>query len=204
MSMISVNDKINKLTVISERIFNKGSSYRKCTCECGGEKLIRETLLVDKKAKDCGCGYKKSHNPDTCKEDFLIDKGMNRRLRAINEHKKHVGKRYHGWVILSINEDPCDNNDKRTRYIRCKVRCVCGTIRENTINSIITGKSKSCGCEEYRNAHPINRSHRGDTIMRKGEARAVINEDDIAWMEGVKRMIAEKKRMREIMLKNNY
>lgn len=204
MSMISVNDKINKLTVISERIFNKGSSYRKCTCECGGEKLIRETLLVDKKAKDCGCGYKKSHHPDTCKEEFLIDKGMNRRLRAINEHKKHVGKRYHGWVILSINEDPCDNNDKRTRYIRCKVRCVCGTIRENTINSIITGKSKSCGCEEYRNAHPINRSNRGDTIMRKGEARAVINEDDIAWMEGVKRMIAEKKSMREIMLKNNY
>lgn len=204
MSMISVNDKINKLTVISERIFNKGSSYRKCTCECGGEKLIRETLLVDKKANDCGCGYKKSHHPDTCKEEFLIDKGMNRRLRAINEHKKHVGKRYHGWVILSINEDPCDNNDKRTRYIRCKVRCVCGTIRENTINSIITGKSKSCGCEEYRNAHPINRSHSGDTIMRKGEARAVINEDDIAWMDGVKRMIAEKKSMREIMLKNNY
>lgn len=54
-----------------------------------------------------------------------------------------------------------------------------------------------------RNAHPVNRSHRSDTIMRNGEARVVINEDDIAWMDGVKRVIAEKKRMREIMLKNN-
>jgi len=53
--LIHVGDKFGRLTVASPKLMHKGRSHRVCNCECGEERLARETHLKNGEVKSCGC-----------------------------------------------------------------------------------------------------------------------------------------------------
>ena len=49
-----VGQKFGKLTVLSVAFIKKHKFYN-CKCECGNEKVVRGSSLVEGKTKSCGC-----------------------------------------------------------------------------------------------------------------------------------------------------
>ena len=50
-----LGQRFGKLIVIGEPINTKGNSYSLCKCDCGDEKIIRNSRLKSGKTKSCGC-----------------------------------------------------------------------------------------------------------------------------------------------------
>lgn len=90
-----------------------------CRCDCGTEKDIRAQSLKAGTTKSCGC-YKANR--------------LNRDL---------TGQRFGRWVVLGRSDDKVYGNRKSRMY---SCICDCGTVRDVSENSLLTGKSTSCGC----------------------------------------------------------
>lgn len=109
-SEIKPGMKFNHWTVIKYSYTNSHRiKYFLCKCDCGVEREIRGTSLIQGTSKAC------------CKEcaDEII------------------GQRFGKWTVLKKDRS-------RPRYVWC--RCDCGTERSVYKSSLITGKTKSCGC----------------------------------------------------------
>lgn len=65
-------------------------------------------------------------------------KDKNRRIKSSPKSLEMVGKKYFRWTLLELI--PQYKNNK------FKVRCECGKEGIVAYSSLITGKSKSCGC----------------------------------------------------------
>lgn len=53
--------------------------------------------------------------------------------------RDHVGKTYNWLTIIEIYR-----NDKH--MLRCKCKCICGSIKDCELRCVISGRTKSCGC----------------------------------------------------------
>lgn len=53
-SKIKIGDRYGKLTVV-EQVENPGMSKWRCVCDCGTEKVVFGTNLVNGRTKSCGC-----------------------------------------------------------------------------------------------------------------------------------------------------
>lgn len=51
-----------------------------------------------------------------------------------------IGQRYGNWLVLG------EYRTEDRKYIRLKVQCDCGKVKDVDANSVKKGKSKSCGC----------------------------------------------------------
>nr|DAI89564.1 MAG TPA: hypothetical protein [Caudoviricetes sp.] len=122
--------KFNMLTVIgnapSRRQPSGGLERRVMVkCECGNEKDTAWKSVKRGRIKSCGC--------------LGIDK-----IDITTEDK------YGYWTVLEEAE-PYVTKDGKSRKV--KAQCVCGEIRDVSLNSLRQGHSNSCGCKiEYKGA----------------------------------------------------
>jgi hypothetical protein len=126
--------KFGKLTVEKRIINEMGTNTAKwlCNCECGGSKVIYESNLVSGKTKTCGCRTMPRNREDLTGMVFG-------RLTVKSSYKVVVGKDTI-WECLCI----CGNNIN-----------VCG-------NSLKSGNTKSCGCQDLE-----SKQERGIDIVGK-------------------------------------
>lgn len=73
---------------------------------------------------------------------------MNRRRRIFN------GKKFGRLTVLKDVQDRITPKGKTMRYVECL--CKCGTIKEISICSLLSGKTKSCGCYRKERIIQIN------------------------------------------------
>lgn len=99
---------------------NKGHTYWKCQCECDTIKIIRKDGLVNGSVISCGC-YK---NEQTTQRQF----------------KDLSNQQFDRWRVIS--HQGFDKNHSALWLCECE----CGTQREVAASSLISGKSRSCGC----------------------------------------------------------
>lgn len=105
-----------------------------CKCCCGTVRSVATRQLITGKSLSCGCF--RPNMPST-----------NRNL---------VGCHFGDWVVIS--RAPTEISEVSHRKIKMwKCRCSCGLIRSVAENSLVCGKSKSCGhlrSESVRKAEP--------------------------------------------------
>lgn len=122
-----IGTQINKWTVlefVDKQYSNKNHVHAKCRCECGTVRNVRLFKLLNNDCLDCGCGTKER-----------IHK------RIIEKYECLVGTTINEWTVLKII--PSDDKHKKT-FAMCQ--CSCGTVKEVTLEYLLHGKSKSCGC----------------------------------------------------------
>ncbi|MBO6164514.1 MAG: hypothetical protein J6N77_05635 [Lachnospiraceae bacterium] len=94
----------------------RGSVLWRCRCDCGNEILAEGYRIASGKVKSCGCSRREMKTKDLAGKRFG-------RLTAIRRLDKKRGSCYL-WLC----------------------RCDCGNEIEVTVNSLMTGNTKSCGC----------------------------------------------------------
>lgn len=116
-----LNKKFNKLKVI-ERIGSINNSVIwKCLCDCGNYTKVSTNSLNSGNTKSCGCFHKEITS-------LLLSKNL-------------IGLKFGKLTVIErlfIN-----NLSKNVKWL-CK--CDCGNEKIILSNSLISGKSKSCGC----------------------------------------------------------
>lgn len=104
----------------------KNYKYWICECDCGNVKSIQGSHLKSGSVSSCGCH----------RYDKLYINNANRVIKI----KK--GTRFGHWTV--IDEDKSLSKEKGKLYLICK--CDCGTIKSVKKDSLVEGKSSSCGC----------------------------------------------------------
>lgn len=130
---------------------SKNNHYAKNQYTGIGEEIIigkqynRWTVLDKVKSNSylckCSCFY---HTQKILSRSQILgnnDKGCKKCRLSIN----HVGETYEYLTILSINEEKSIH--KGRVYVNAK--CKCGDIRSYDQNSIIRGRTTSCGCKKH-------------------------------------------------------
>ena len=144
-SMIDLsNQRFGKLVALypTEKRARSGSIVWHCVCDCGEEKDIASTDLVQNKTHSCGkCGY-----------------------QAEMSSKNLLGQIFGRLTVI-------EKTDKRASSgsIIWKCQCECGNIIEVPTNALTSAHTMSCGClqskGEYNIAQLLNVSLR--TYFRK-------------------------------------
>lgn len=132
--------RLTILDIIKKQLYKNGkkngnSYFCKCKCDCGNEKIVQLSHILNKRGKvikSCGC-YSDEYN-------------KSRRMDCI------VGKKINGWTIL----EECESINGK-RYCIC--RCNCGKIKKEKLFNIIRGVSKSCGCLSIEKSKKICIKH---------------------------------------------
>lgn len=126
--------KVGKLTLV-ERLPNYKSkhTYYKCVCECGNECIVADHNLSKGHTQSCGC---------------------NTKIR-LNNRKDYTGVKFGRLIVKEMLYNYGINN--RTH---CKCICDCGNECIVDAGSLISGKTKSCGCLEKESRY--NRKHYKD------------------------------------------
>jgi hypothetical protein len=105
---------------LSERKDSKGRVYWDCICSCGKARTVITWSLTSGKTKSCGCFQK-----DVVKSA---------------DHRKNIAGQRFGKLIAT----------EYSRTINSKVywicRCDCGKTKEVMGSSLLSGRTKSCGC----------------------------------------------------------
>lgn len=119
--------RFERLTVVKEldRRIDGGIAWE-CMCDCGNTVVTNSKSLKNGNTKSCGCLQK--------------DKA---RINVIKNHPgrvDHTGKRFGRWTVLRVSPTPVGEN---TRWV-CK--CDCGTVTDVITQSLVNGRSTSCGC----------------------------------------------------------
>lgn len=118
--------RFGKLVII-EMLYNyqnKGSTYARCKCDCGNEKIILMSNIKKGLSKSCGCMEKESRH-----------------------HRKHnkdlLGKKYGKLTVIKQLEI---NSNGHMQWL---CRCDCGKERIVTTGLLTGQRIKSCGCDKY-------------------------------------------------------
>lgn len=117
--VIAEGDKFNRLTVIREANKRNKERFAEVICDCGVTKEVRFRHLRNGSITSCGC---------------------------VRKHR-HEGQKHGRWTILE--EIATRKTEKSGRDRRIVVaQCDCGVKRELLLESILQGKSTSCGCSK--------------------------------------------------------
>lgn len=90
-----------------------------CRCVCGTVRSVETRELINHKSQSCGCLHS-------------------------NLHRNLIGQKFGFWTVID-RALPIKNSARRWRAWKC--RCKCGTIKDVSEQSLLTGKSTSCGCK---------------------------------------------------------
>jgi hypothetical protein len=126
-----IGQRFGKLVVIeaSEERTKSGGMKWACKCDCGNTRIVSSRLLVTGVTISCGCYREK-------------------RKKAIRSNKKELtGQRFGRLLVLN------NTKDKNTHW---DCLCNCGNVVSVITNSLVSGKTISCGCfqkERISEAH---------------------------------------------------
>lgn len=125
-----------------------GGTVWLCQCDCGTIKEVWTSLLRTGHGKSCGCR-----------------KGE---LLAAAKRIDRTGQTFGHWTVLApLPYQMVGGTNKAFGICRCE----CGTIREMCIASLVSGRSKSCGCYKTE----VLRARRLDDRCRHGHERTPEN-----------------------------
>lgn len=122
-----VGQQFDKLTVIAFAGKKASHTLWQCKCECGNEKVILGTSLLNGRTKSCGC----------LRSDML-SKGR---------FKDLTGQRFGRLVALSFSH----MNERGSAMWQCL--CDCGKICIVNSYLLVAHKTKSCGCLKSMSTH---------------------------------------------------
>lgn len=123
--MISLENKIfGRLKVVKRSDYihpTKGRVYWDCVCSCGNLVTVRGDGLTKGDTLSCGCYHK--------------DK-----VSSITKRKSLEGKRF--YRLLVINYSYTNKNNQAVWLCRCD----CGNTKEISSGSLLSGRTRTCGC----------------------------------------------------------
>ena len=130
--IISIGERFNKLTVIEKLEDTYSKSGRKyenflCKCDCGNTTVVRKDSLIRGGVKSCGCLQRNREAKNTCELVKIGD--------VFGELR----------VIAYLNNAQSPTSKNRT-YRKVLCECSCGNLKEITLDSLLSGATKSCGC----------------------------------------------------------
>ena len=125
----------------------EGKKAWRCLCDCGNEKIVRDTDLKSGKVKTCG--YQ-------CPLRYTISG------RAIDETGKVYGR------LTVIKRIPPQKGDKRV-FWECK--CSCGNYKNVSAKDLRSGKTTSCSCLKSKRASELQ--FKDETNNRYGKLTVV-------------------------------
>lgn len=117
------NYQFGKLKVLHKTKSSKHGYYWLCQCNCGNKVEVLGSNLKNGNTKSCGCIKKNT----TIKNQF--------------QPKDITNQKFGEWIALYRTYKKTSTG---SYYWHCK--CSCGTERDVEIGSLLSGKSKSCGC----------------------------------------------------------
>lgn len=123
------NKTFGRLSPLERCQYGKSAgTYWACKCECGKYAIVRANHMKQGKIASCGC--------------FLIEDRKNRDLKWKPNHKDLSGKTF-GYLtaIDFIGTDTCNH-----AIWNCK--CSCGNYTNVTATHLLTGHTRSCGCNK--------------------------------------------------------
>lgn len=100
----------------------KAATVWRCRCECGEVKDIRASSLKSGDSKSCGC----------------------LKMDSLRKKRDLTGTTVGRWTVRGAAE-PTRSKAGRVVY-RWSCECTCGTTKDVAEQSLVTGKSTSCGC----------------------------------------------------------
>lgn len=116
------NQRFGNLVAIKRTKSSSHGYYWLCQCDCGQYKEILGSNLISQNTKSCGC--QRGKNPNS----YFLKKDLSNQQFGL-------------WSVLyPVNKQ----NSSGNYYWHCK--CRCGVEREVLAGSLLSGKSKSCGC----------------------------------------------------------
>jgi hypothetical protein len=118
-----IGKRVGRLLVVSasEKIGNR-LAWR-CLCSCGKEvQVLQQSLIKYSPTSSCGC------------------------LRGEANTKDLSGLKYGLWTVKTLSEKKKKSNGG-TYWLSV---CICGTEKEISSESLISGRSISCGCSRLR------------------------------------------------------
>ena len=140
------NQRFGKLTVIEradDYISPKGKheSCWKCKCDCGNMKTVRQSDLHSGRTKSCGI----------C---VSYIKELNRNKNIPNGHfRDYTNEKFGRWTVqYFVKKNSCGAS-----IWHCK--CDCGTEKDLTVTTLVSGYSKSCGCLRDETTSKLSTSH---------------------------------------------
>lgn len=122
-----IGQRFGRLTVIREATIEEKKNLKGvfwyCLCDCGKEKITRTACLRSGDTKSCGC-YNKERIAET-QHNKIIDM---------------TGQKYGSLTVLNYD----DSRPSTETAWWCQ--CDCGAIKSILRDSLVSGKTKSCGC----------------------------------------------------------
>lgn len=113
-----------------------------CRCDCGGERDIRAGTLHSGLSKSCGC----------------------LKTEVLRKKRDLAGQVVGRWTVLSPADDTFTKAGRRMYQWLCQ--CECGTVKAVSEQSLVRGKTQSCGCyrkERHRDS-AVYKDLSGDTF----------------------------------------
>ena len=160
---IPIGEKMNRLTAIADLGLRQEPACRNrwllCRCDCGAEIEVSMNNFKSGNTRSCGC---------------LNREVMQARARKNAENNRKydvpdlIGKTYRGGVVLSDGAPYFYHNRKIPRV---KTRCHCGTEYETGLYPLVSGHTKSCGCQQRKAAAEATRK----AMTRHGETKTSLH-----------------------------
>lgn len=151
-----VGKKFNMLTVIEDL----GKNKVLCKCDCGNEKILAKSTVINGGTKSCGCLRRNKilSSRESAKKKMIVS---------------YVGKKFNNLTII-----------KEIGNGRVIAKCDCGNVIEAKKYNIILGQKKYCGDKECSHKptkqKPINNIN--DLIGKKFNNLTVLEE--ITFIDG--------------------
>lgn len=120
------------------RTYRSGFSVRQwlCRCSCGTEKPVLASSLRQGKSRSCGC---------------LRQSNPNRASQAVDRTGSVFGR-----LEVTGRDDDWIEEGGRVR-IRWKCRCQCGNEVSVSLDNLLGGRTRSCGCARKHDWHEARR-----------------------------------------------
>lgn len=113
--------RFGRWTVLGFDCNKNKKNYWKCKCDCGTERSVVGSHLVNQNSKSCGC--------------------LSREITAQRSRKDITGQKF-GRLTALYSTNTKTNNGKYIWHCQCD----CGNVVNVPIDALTTGNKKSCGC----------------------------------------------------------
>ncbi len=177
-----------------------GNTRWLCQCDCGKQKTVLGSMLVSGHTKSCGCNQHSRIAQDLTGQKFgrltvlsRADNDQNGNTRwlcqcdcgkqktvlgssLVSGHTKSCGCNQHSRIAQDLTGQKfgrltvlsqADNQNGRSRWL---CQCECGKQKTILTSSLISGNTKSCGCQ--------SKTHRKDLTGQKFGRLTVISQAD--------------------------
>lgn len=137
----------------------KGAIMWSCRCDCGVIRDVHSKVLKDGTSQSCGC----------------------LKIEKLSKNRALFGSKFNRWLVIGQSHEVIRQNNRNVKVWYC--RCDCGNEKYVHEQSLLKGKSKSCGC--YRKEKVKESSSFQDlTGNRYGSWTVIKREDDRFYPKG--------------------